>query len=186
MIAFQRELTYADGYEEAARYVVENQKGEIVLYSSKVDSGYFIFFTRKHDPHQDIIVFRADKILATNKMDHIVENRINKREEIYEILQDFGICYVVLEDKEYESYPLRWLREEVESDRFILRRRIPITSNDDRLQDVALDIYEFKGYTPPKRGKVLEMNIPLIGKSISVKLDNLLHNRIPEEVNTGN
>ena len=44
---FQREPTYADGYEQTAKYVVENRKGESVLYSSKVDTGYFVFFYQK-------------------------------------------------------------------------------------------------------------------------------------------
>ena len=35
--------------------------------SSNVDTGYFVFFTRKHDPHQDLIVLRADKLLVTSR-----------------------------------------------------------------------------------------------------------------------
>lgn len=179
VVAFQREPTYADGYEQAARYVVENRKGESVLFSSTVDTGYFVFFVRKHDPHKNMIVLRADKILVTSEMSHIIEERISKREEIYEILKDYGIGYVVIEDKEYESPPLEWLREEVKSDKFILRKRIPICSTDYRLQNVALTIHEYKGYTPPKRGKILHMNIPLMNDSITVKFDDLLHKNIP-------
>ena len=178
MVAFQSEPTYADGYEQAARYVVENRKGESVLFSSKVDTGYFIFFTRKHNPDKDLIVLRADKVLVTNEMSHIVEERITKREEIYAILKDYGIGYVVIEDKEYESPPLEWLREEAKSDNFILRKRIPMRSNNYKLQDVALAIYEYKGYTPPKHGKILHMNIPLMGDSITVKFDDLLNKDI--------
>jgi hypothetical protein len=178
-VSFQLELTYANGYEEAARYVVEERKGESVLFSSNVDTGYFIFFVRKHNPSQDLIVLRADKILATSHMRRIVEERISKREEIYEILRDFGICYVVIEDQEFKSRPLEWLREEVKSDKFILRKRILIRSNNHNLRDVVLSIYEYTGYTPPRRGKILHMNIPLIGDSIAVKLDDLLHNKYP-------
>jgi hypothetical protein len=177
MIAFQREPTQADGYEQAARYIVENRKGESVLFSSKMDTGYFIFYTRKHDPQKDLIVLRADKVLATSEMNNIVEERIKKREEIYEILQDFGTGYVVIENRELESLPLKWLREEVKSDKFILRKRIPISSNDYRMQDVELAIYEYKEYTPPKHGKILDMNIPLMGDSIAVKFYDLLHKK---------
>jgi len=177
VIAFHSEPTYAEGYEEAARYVVENRKGESVLFSSSADTGYFIFFARKHNPNKDLIVLRADKILVTSRISRIIEERIKNREEIYEILRDFGTCYVVIEDKEFKSPPLEWLREEVKSDRFILRKRIPIHSNSYKLQDVVLGIYEYKEYTPPKRGKKLQMNIPLIGDSISVEFDDLLHNK---------
>lgn len=173
-ITFQEAPTYADGYEQAAKYVVENRKGESVLYSSNVDTGYFVFFTRKHNPDNDLPVLRADKVLVTSELKYIIEERISKREEIYEILKDYGIGYVVIEDREYTSPPLEWLREEVKSDKFILCKSIPIRSNDYRLKDVALAIYEYKDYTPPRHGKVLQMNIPLMDDSIKVKFDDLL------------
>ena len=175
VIAFQLEPDYAAGYEQAAKYVVEHQQGKTVLFSANVDSGYFVFFTRKHDPHRDVIVLRADKLLVTSFLWWVTEERITNREQIYEILQDFGTGYVVIEDQKFTSPPLEWLREEVKSDRFILRQRIPIASNSKRLRDVTLDIYEYKAYTPPKRGTMLRMNIPLMGDSIEVNLDDLLH-----------
>ena len=185
-IVSQKELEYAKGYEEAARYVIDNRKGASVLFSSKVDTGYFIFFTRKLAPWKEMVILRADKLLVTSQMRTIIEERIAKREDIYEILQDFGTGYVVIEEKEYRSPPLRWLMEEVKSDKFILRKSIPMRSNNHRLNDVELGIYEYKGYTQPKRGKILRMNIPLMGDSISVKFDDLLHNRLSKEVNTRN
>jgi len=80
--------------------------------------------------------------------------------------------------KEFASPPLEWLREEVKSERFILRKRIPIRSNSYELQDVALAIYEYKEYTPPKPGNMLQMNIPLMGDSVAVQFDDLLHKNI--------
>ena len=184
-IAFQSEPRYAEGYEKAARYVLENRKGESVLFSGSVDTGCFIFFVRKHDPHRDLIVLRADKTLVTSKIRRIVEERITNREEIYEMLRDFGVGYVVIEDVKYKSPPLEWLREEVKSERFILRKRIPIRSNIKKLQDVTLAVYEYKEYTPPRRGAVLHMNIPLMGDSIAVPFDDLLHSKPVIEVNPG-
>ncbi len=178
LIAFQGVPTYADGYEHAAKYVVENRKGESVLYSSNVDTGYFVFFTRKHNPDNDLPVLRANKVLVTNKMSHIIEERISKREEIYEILKDYGIGYVVIEDREYTSPPLEWLREEVKSDKFILRKSIPIRSNDYRLNDVALAIYEYKEYTPSRCGEILQLNILLMGDTITVNFDDLFNKNI--------
>ena len=178
VVAYHKEPTFADGYEQAAKYVVDNPKGESVLFMSKVDTGYFVFFVRKHDPHKNMIVLRADKLLVTSDMSYIVEDRITTRDEIYEILEDFGTGYVVIEESEFESSPLKWLKEEVKSHRFILRKRIPICSTNYRLQDVALAIYEYKGYTPSKQGKILHMNIPLMNDSITVKFDDLLHKNI--------
>ncbi len=172
MAAYNKEPTFADGYEQTAKYVVENPKGESVLFMSKVDTGYFVFFVRKHDPHKNMVVLRADKLLVTSSMNFIVEERITTRDEI---LDDYGIGYVVIEESEFKSSPLIWLKEEVKSNKFILRKKVPILSSDYRLQDVSLAIYEYKEYTPPKHGKVLHMDIPLMNDSIQVKFDDLLH-----------
>jgi hypothetical protein len=175
-IAFQQNSEYADGYEHAAKYIVENKKGESVLFSGSVDTGYFIFFIRKHDPNKELVVLRADKLMATSQLDRIIEERITSRAQIYEILQDFGVSYVVVENKEFASRPLQWLREELQSEKFILHKTIPIRSNSHKLQDATLTIYEYKEYVPPKSGKLLHMNIPLMGGSIAVPFDDLLRN----------
>ena len=174
--AFQQNAEYADGYEKAAKYIIENKKGESVLFSGSVDTGYFIFFIRKHNPNKELIVLRADKLMATSQLDRIVEERVTTRAQIYQILQDFGVSYVVVENKEFASRPLQWLREELQSDKFIFHKTIPIRSNSHKLQDATLTIYEYKDYTPPKRGKILHMNIPLMGGSIAVPFDDLLRN----------
>ncbi len=185
VVSLQLEQDCADGYEQAANYVVANRMGQSVLYSSKVDTGYFVFFTRKHNPCKDMVVLRADKMLVTSLMDQLVDDRITERKEIYEILQDFGVGYVVVEDQEYESLPLKWLREEVRTDNFILRKSIPIRSNRNKLRDVSLDIYEYKKCTVPKSGKILHMNIPLVGKSVTVNYDDLLRKRGPIKDGSG-
>ncbi len=174
-MAFQLQPDYAAGYERAAKYVVAHPKGETMLFSPNVDSGYFAFFTRKHDPRREKVVLRADKLLITSFLWWVAEERITSREQIYPILQKFGVGYVIIEDLKYPSPPMEWLREEVKTDRFILRQSIPIHSNNARLRDVAIHIYEYKEYTPPQRNAVLRMNIPLLGNSIEVTLDELFH-----------
>ena len=185
---FRVEPTFAEGYEEAARYVIENRKGESVLYGNSVDSGRFIFFVRKHDPQRGLIVLRADKMLADPPASWVVGERGTGRELIYGILRDLGTGYVVIEDKEFGSPTLDLLREELKSERFVLRKRIPIRSNSSKLLDIAsttyrsklqglaLAIYEYKEYAPPQPGKVLHMDIRLMGDSIVVPLDDLLRN----------
>lgn len=174
VVAYNIEPEYVDGYEEAAKYVVENRKGESVLYQEIEDTGYFIFFVRKHDPEQDLIVLRTDKILATSKMYSVVEERINSREQIYEILQKYGVGYVVVEDKKSTSRALEWLREEVKTDNFILRKKLILRSSYRRVNNVPLAIYEYKNYTPPKEGIILDMDIPLMGDSIQIPFKELL------------
>jgi hypothetical protein len=172
--AFQTEPEYAYGYEQAAKYVLENRKGESVLYSGVNDTGYFIFFVRKHNPDRDLIVLRANKILATSKMMRIISDRITSREEIYEALKNYGVQFVVIEDIEYDSRALEWLREEVKSDKFILRKRISLKSNRNYTDKVPLYIYEYKEYMSPKDDVILHMNIPLMGDSIKIPFKDLI------------
>jgi hypothetical protein len=139
-----------------------------------VDTGYFVFFVRKHDNGQKAIVLRSNKMLATSQMSHIAEDRIQSPKEIYDILHKFGICYVVLEELRFKSRALEWLKQEVKSDKFLLRKRIPITSNHPKLDGVSLAIYEYRGFTKASGDAVLQMNIPLMGDSIRVPFKDLL------------
>lgn len=172
--AFQNGPAHSAGYEDAARYVVENKKGESVLYSGVYDTGYFIFFIRKHNPEGDLIVLRADKILATSQMGGIVEELLGSSEEIYKVLKNYGVRFVVIEDTDSGSQSLEWLRDEVKSDNFILSKQIIIDSSNPKVHNVPLSIYEFKGYSAPEDGQILKMNIPLMGDSIELPFKDVL------------
>ena len=176
-VSYQLDPEYADGYEQAARYVVEQSNGETLLFSSNVDTGFFIFFVRKYDTNKNFIVLRADKILSTSLLNRIVEDRITSREQIYDVLDDFGVKDIVIEDTTYTSYALETLRQEVKSEKFRLLKNINIQSNNKLINNYNLSIYEYKGYKNPRIGKELHMNIPLMGGSIKVKFDDLLHAR---------
>jgi len=167
---------YAYGYEEAAKYIVNNWKGDSVLYCSKKDSGYFIFFVRKHDQNKDRIVLRADKILATSRMNRIFDDRIHSKDDIKNILYKFGIAYVVIEDQKYKSKSLEWLRSVAKSDEFILRKSIPLRTNSSRIQNIVLNIYELKNYRSADPNAILQFNVPLMGETINVRFEDLLKN----------
>ena len=172
-VSFHREADSTDGYEKAAKYIIDNKKEGSILYSGIIDTGYFIFFLRKDQTDRDLIILRADKILATSKMNWIIDNRIKKPDDIYGILKNWGVRYVVIEDVASPSHSLEWLRQEVKSDKFILRKRITLRSNTLKTDQVPLCIYEFKEYSPPKAGQKLHMDIPLMGDSIDIPFDSL-------------
>jgi hypothetical protein len=168
-------LPSAVGYEEAAEFVVNSDPGPSVLFSGDVDSGYFTFFVRKHDPARRLVVLRADKLLTTSFMTHTsVAERIKSPSEIYDILRSFGTKYVVIEDRPSEARVLDWLREEVRSPRFIERTRIPFGTSDRRLRGTSLAVYEYLECTPPDRNATFTVHIPLIGRSVSVPFRDLL------------
>jgi len=177
VVSYQLEPEYVYGYEQAARYVVEQSNGETILFSSNVDTGFFIFFVRKYDPNKNFIVLRADKILSTSLLNRIIEDRITSREQIYDIINDFGVKTIVVEDKIYTSYALEMLREELKSENFLLLKNINIRSNNILINNCNLSIYEYKRHKNPRIGKELHMNIPLMGGSIKINFDELLINR---------
>ena len=172
-LSYQKQADFTDGYEKAARYIIDNRKQGSILYSGIIDTGYFIFFLRKDRTDRDLITLRADKMLATSKMNWIIDNRIKKRDEIYGILKKWGVRYVVIEDIESPSRSLEWLRQEVKSDKFILRKMITLRSNTLKTDQVPLCIYEFKEYSSPIAGQKLHMDIPLMGDSIDIPFDSL-------------
>ncbi len=173
-VGYASEPEYAKGYEEAASYVVNHSKGASVLYSAKVDTGYFIFFVRKFDPEGRLVVLRADKVLSTSRLDRIVEEKISTPGELYDVLRDFGTCYVVLEEGHYTSPALNLLAEEVQSEQFIRKHTISIDSNNRRLQGVNLGIFEYRGCGPPNKNALVNFNIPLANLSIRLKFSDVI------------
>ena len=172
--AYAADPEYTEGYEEAARFVAENRKGTTILFSSSVDTGYFVFFARKHDPQRELIIMRANKVLATSHYNQTVDDQISDVDEIYQMLRDYGTCHIVTEDRDAGSRALNWLREELDTDRFILRKRIALKTTERRLQGVSLLIHEYKDCTAPRLDAPIDMNVPLGGMSINMRLGDLL------------
>lgn len=168
--------TYADGYEAAARYVVGHPHGQTVLYSAKVDSGYFVFFVRKHGDSSRRVVLRADKLLATSSIGRIIADEISSADELYTLLRDLGVGYVVIEDTPYASPALELLRTELRGPAFAMRKRIPIETNHAELSGVDLVIYEYLDYQPAKDDATLRLRVPLMGGNVEATMGELIGN----------
>jgi hypothetical protein len=164
------------GYEQAAELVLAQPRAATMLYSASVDTGYFVFFVRKHDAEPRHVVLRSDKVLTTSLMGRVsVEDRIQAPNEIYPLLQTYGTRYVVIEDRPSGSIVLDWLRTELESENFIERRRIPIVTRDTRLQGVDLVVYEYRDAQLPDLDAVVDMRIPLVGEEFRMPLADLIN-----------
>jgi hypothetical protein len=173
-VAASKPLVEADGYEQAAAFVVSQDQAPTVLFSGPVDTGYFVFFVRKHDPAQRLIVLRSDKVLTTSEMGNVdVEERISRREEIYDVLRRFGTRFVVIEDRPAGSRVLDWLRDELKASRFAERRRYQTRATDRRLRGVDIVVYEYLDATPPAPDAVLDLHLPVVGRDIRVPLSDL-------------
>ena len=160
----------ATAYEEAARFVLADDSSDshpTTLYSPVADTGYFIFFVRKHDLARRLVVLRSDKILTTSLMGKLsVEDRIQRPDEIYPLLSRYGTKFIVIEDRPTGSVVLDWLRTEVKGPRFVERLRIPFGGE-------ALVVYEYKNATPPDPDAEIDLKIPLVGREIRVRLADL-------------
>jgi hypothetical protein len=173
-VAASKPLVEADGYEQAAAFVVSQDQAPTVLFSGPVDTGYFVFFVRKHDPAQHLIVLRSDKVLTTSEMGAVdVEERISRREDIYDVLRRFGTRFVVIEDRPAGSRVLDWLRDELKASRFAERQRYQTRATDRRLRGVDIVVYEYLDATPPAPDAVLDLHLPVVGRDIRVPLSDL-------------
>jgi hypothetical protein len=167
--------TGAEGYEAAAQYVLAQGNSPTIMFSGPVDTGYFVFFARKHDPLGRHVILRSDKVFTTSRMSRSsYENRIKDRQEIYDLLKKYGTRFIVIEDRPADARVLEWFREELKTDHFVERHRIPIVTNDRRLRDVSLAIYEYKDAQPPDPNVDLQLNVPLVGRAVSVPLHELI------------
>jgi Dolichyl-phosphate-mannose-protein mannosyltransferase len=169
------DLARAEGYEEAAQFVLQMNPGPTVLFSGDVDTGFFAFFVRKHDPERRLVVLRSDKILTTSFLGRMsIGDRITEPREIYDLLNRFGVKFVVVEDRPSQSMVLEWLRQELRSSQFIERKRIPFKTSDRRLRGTTLVVYEYTKASAPADQAVLSMNLPLIGRTVTVPLTDLI------------
>jgi hypothetical protein len=167
--------TGADGYEAAAQYVLTQGSSPTILFSGPVDTGYFVFFVRKHDPERQHVVLRADKLLTTSRMGRSsIQDRIKEPHEIYALLKKYGTRYIVLEDHPSDSRVIDWLREEVKTSQFAERLRIPIVTADKRLIGISLAIFEYLEAQPPDPTAELDLNVPLVGRQVRVPLADLI------------
>ena len=168
----------AGGYQQAAEYVVAHSTQPVVLFDSSLDTGYFVFFVRKHDPGGRLIVLRADKVMTTRQVDPAGPgSRVHSRDQFYSLLRRFGVQLVVVEERRAGPFALRLLHDELKTDRFAERRRIPIESRDMQARDLDLVIYEFTQAQPADPDAELDFDLPLANREIKLRLKDLLAGR---------
>ena len=175
--ALKIEKPYINGYEKAAKYVLEKTDNEIVLFDGYLNAN-FIFFIRQYDVDRKVVVFRGSKMLyATNIYPEygISYNAIHQQ-DIIKIIEDYGIKYIVVEDKIIQDIKIKRVLRSLLKDRskFKLVNTVNIDSNIAKYKDMKLLIYEYK-----KNVKRVKSNIELKmhtlgGKDINIDSENLL------------
>lgn len=165
---------FISGYQEAARYVVDNPKGDTVLFDGWYD-GNFIFYVRKYDNDKRIIVLRGSKLLysfASCKQNWFTEH-IKDEQDIYNLLNGYGTKYIVIEDKDItDTRPAKILREVLSSDNFLLVKTVKIKSDIPEFKDVSLNIYEYKNDIKMTKDRLI-LPMPGLRMKISVETEDL-------------
>jgi hypothetical protein len=160
----------AGGYETAAEYVLAQAKEPAILYDSAVDTGYFIFFVRKHDPNGAHVVLRADKIIGRGSGDLDQD-----RADLHAALQRLGVRWIVTEERTTGPKMLRMFYEEFGGPRFVLRQRIPVVST--AAPGLNLFVYEYLEAQPPDYDARISIDLPLGQRDFSLHLRDLVKPR---------
>jgi hypothetical protein len=153
------------GFDQAAKYVIENWKGNTVLVSARYH-GNFTFNVRRFDPDGKVMVLRAEKAVP----------KLLERSEkwrggyLADALRTLGTRYVVVETLDWNDMPeLTQLRNSLTGGDFALRRKIDIVSNMAKYQRASILIYEFLGNLDPTK-EFIEMRMPKMRKRLKIPL----------------
>jgi len=164
---------FVNGYEQAAEYVLNSPSNTPILFCCKHD-GNFIFHIRIGDTQRKKIILRADKILVSMAVhkEFGVKSYVNNDQDIYDILDKYGIQTIVAEDKDIVGLAeLSRLIDLLETDSFEKVKEINVVSNVPEFSDLHLNIYRYKNSKPILNN---EINIPMphIGRNLHLKIEN--------------
>jgi len=164
------ERPYIVGYKALATEVLNRDNGGIVLFDGDLEGNY-IFFMRALDPQRRFIVLRK-ALYATRVMPQFGSVELaHSKENIEDILGEFGIKYVAVESNEplhFNSQKI--LRELLATQQFKLVRSIPIESNLPEWQARSLLLYE-NLQVKPRTARQLRLTMLSMSHDIVISLD---------------
>jgi hypothetical protein len=167
-------VNYATGFDEAARHVLDSSESPTVFYDG-YNNGYFTYFMRALDPKRSMYVLRGDKLLSSSaiKSDQMLEIHAMSRDDIQAILDDYGVQYVVVEERDLSGLKIhKELRHFLKEGPFKLEKKIRIDSTRDPLMNQAIMIYSYLN-RKPITADYLELRLPVVGQVIKVPIRKL-------------
>lgn len=87
------------GYDSAARYLIENPLGKSVLINSYIP-GNLAFYLRKKSPEPSYYLLPANKYFSYESPDEVVRELCSTPEEMKHLLDQYGVRYVLTESIE--------------------------------------------------------------------------------------
>ena len=182
-LTFSRQPPFIHGYEEAARYVLEQDADRVFYQGGGLGNGNFIFYVRQFDDARKMVVFRGDKLLATSVLfpGNLVEEYAGSAEEVSYLLGATGARYFVIDEKAvYGIRAFEILREVLASDSFELVKRVDMRTNIPWRKGDAILIYRLKKQPEPTMDTQL-IKIPIAGTELKVSMKTLGNFYTPSE-----
>ncbi len=168
---------YAAGYEEAAQYVLQRTVSPVIFFEGYAN-GQFIFFARVHDPERQFVILRGDKLISSSSLyyKHKLQIHLQSKEEIHQAFSDLSVQFVVVESVDKSGIDIYTELRDLLRDpaRFTLHNVIHVESNINSLKGQDLLVYESLGYKELTHDQILHLRLPLVGKTIDVKLKKIL------------
>jgi hypothetical protein len=157
----------AGGYEETAEFVLSRNREPAVLYDSQIDTGYFMFFMRKHDPARSGIILRSDKIFWAGAWDREITP-----EAMHDLLKRLGIRWIVLEDRAEGPNRRPLFRAELKGPRFVERKRVPVITT--AVPGLSLVVYEYLDAVPADLDTEIRINLPIGERDFVIRFRDLV------------
>lgn len=165
-------IPYVRGYEEAARYVVENTRGSRYTFMDGFLNGNFIYQVRRHDPGRRLWVLRGDKMLygVLNEPGTGYAEYAEGDQEILDTLYLYDPELIVVEEPQVRfQIPMATrLRQVLAShpERFERVRSFPVETNVPVFAGVRLDVYRSKLRNPDPQ-KEVSFHMIGLGRSLA-------------------
>ena len=116
------------GFENAAKFITNNPKGNSVLLISYFD-GNLIFHIRKNDKSGNLLVLRDEKVLPSSYRFKGINNDIYQilEKDLYQILENYGTKYIIVEESLNNKNPsFKFLMKILQNGNFTLQKKIKL------------------------------------------------------------
>ena len=164
---YARTPIHVTGYDEAARYVIQNSKSPVTLIDG-VNEALFVYFMRSLDPGKSMYVLRGRQVLSTSVFSETTfEVHAKSREELTAIFDRYGIEYIVVEREKLfgVSKIHQTLRNFLDEGPFELAKAIPIQSHSMKWKGQSLRIYRYLEPKPVTANDI-EIRLPAVGLTV--------------------
>ncbi len=166
-------------YAGAVRELVRRPDADLVLVDAVRDGQFILDVYLDDDARDRIVPLRASKVLYARaaRERYGYEQFVRSGREIIELLDRYGIRYIVLESRlpdtayvEADPPPRMMLRELLGTDeRFRLVRSWPLACGDRIWDNVELRLYEYPG-CPARTSHSIRLSIPGMGREVTIEL----------------